>query len=439
MPSTHTVPHLQTSLTGPLLDLEYHLLNHQAKIEAWLRQQFRHTPAPFYASVDLRNAGYKLAPVDTNLFPAGFNNLAPELMPLAVQAAQAAVSQACPTTDGVLLIPENHTRNTFYLENLKALQNILCAAGYETRIGSLLPDLNAPTKIALPSGQTLTLEPLIRHDNRVGVDTFFPCAVLLNNDLSSGRPEILENIEQVLLPPLDMGWVNRYKTHHFEHYTRVAQEFAELIEIDPWIITPLSIQCGPVSFKQRQGLECLAGAVNQVIEETARQYDIHGIHEKPFAVVKSDRGTYGMAIMSVQHPDEILNLNKKQRNKMSSGKEGLVAEHMMVQEGVYTFETYEGAVAEPVVYMIGQRVVGGFYRIHTGKSATDNLNSPGMHFKPLSFAEACTLPNQQAAPDAPPNRFYAYGVVARLALLAAAREVCETQTACQTQNQEVTL
>ncbi|SIN73978.1 glutamate--cysteine ligase [Sulfurivirga caldicuralii] len=430
MPSTHSVPHLQTTLTGPLLALEQHLLDNQAKIEAWFRQQFRATPAPFYASVDLRNAGYKLAPVDTNLFPAGFNNLAPELMPLAVQAAQAAVTQACPVTDGVLIIPENHTRNLFYLENLRALQNILCAAGYETRIGSLIPDLKEPLTIDLPSGQSVTLEPLVRKGDRVGVDNFFPCAVLLNNDLSSGRPEILENIDQTLMPPLDMGWVDRYKTHHFAHYTRVAQEFSELIDIDPWTITPLSVQCGPVNFKKRQGLECLAGAVNQVLEETARTYAAHGVADQPFAVVKSDRGTYGMAIMSVQDPEEVLALNKKQRNKMSSGKEGLVAQHMLVQEGVYTFEEIDGAVAEPVVYMIGARVVGGFYRVHTGKSATDNLNSPGMHFEPISFAEPCALPNHQADPDAAPNRFYAYGVVARLALVAAAREICETKPEC---------
>ncbi len=109
-----------------------------------------------------------------------------------------------------------------------------------------------------------------------------------------------------------------------------------------------------------------------------------------------------------------------------------MAHQMMVQEGVYTFETLNGAVAEPVVYMIGPRVVGGFYRVHTGKSATDNLNSPGMHFEPLSFAEACALPDQQAAPDAAPNRFYASGVVARLALVAAAREICETKPECHT-------
>ena len=34
-------------------------------------------------SVDLRNAGFKLAPVDTNLFPGGFNNLNQDFLPLA--------------------------------------------------------------------------------------------------------------------------------------------------------------------------------------------------------------------------------------------------------------------------------------------------------------------------------------------------------------------
>ncbi|MDX1796578.1 MAG: glutamate--cysteine ligase, partial [Hydrogenovibrio sp.] len=316
---------------------------------------------------------------------------------------------------------------TFYLENLAVLQDILILAGYEVHIASLNPDITENTQIELPSGKTLCLKPIKRQGERVGVDDFFPCAVLLNNDLSAGRPEILENIEQTLLPPLDLGWANRYKTHHFTHYQNVANEFADIIGIDPWLISPLSRQCGPVNYKERSGLENLAEAVNQVLEKTQAQYDAHDISCKPFVIVKSDSGTYGMAIMSVKTPEDVLNLNRKQRNKMASAKEGLVAEQMIVQEGVYTHETWEGAVAEPVVYMIHNQVIGGFYRVHTGKTATDNLNSPGMHFEPLSFETSLVCPDQSKDCDAPPNRFYAYGVIARLALLAAAREIADTQ------------
>ena len=72
------VPHLATALTGPLLDLEQRVLDSMPAIEYWFRTQWLEHAVPFYASVDLRNSGFKLAPVDTNLFPGGFNNLNPD-------------------------------------------------------------------------------------------------------------------------------------------------------------------------------------------------------------------------------------------------------------------------------------------------------------------------------------------------------------------------
>ena len=61
------------------------------------------------------------------------------------------------------------------------------------------------------------------------------------------------------------------------------------------------------------------------------------------------------------------------------------------------------------------------YRVHAGKGIDENLNAPGMNFKPLAFVNACNNPSS-AASDCSNNRFYAYGVIARLAALAAARE-----------------
>lgn len=422
------VPHLTTALQGPLLHLEAHLLEHKMEVEAWLREQWLETPAPFYASVDLRNAGFKLAPVDTNLFPAGFNNLNPAFKPLCVQAVQSAVERVCPKAKKVLIIAENHTRNLFYLESLEMLRGIFEQAGIEARIGSLRDDLTETMTVELPSGKTCVLEPLKREGNRVTLGDYSPCLVLLNNDLSAGRPEILEGLEsQQVTPPLAAGWSNRQKSVHFEHYDAVAKSFAEQIGIDPWLVSPLSLQCGEVNFKERLGTECLSGNVADLLSMIQAKYNEYGIDKEPFVVVKSDSGTYGMGVMMVKSAEEIENLNRKQRNKMASSKEGLEVENVLIQEGVYSFETIgeDDAVAEPVVYMMDHFVVGGFYRVHTGRGENENLNAPGMHFEPLAFAQACNTPNQQDDPDAEPNRFYAYGVIARLALLAAARELAE--------------
>ncbi len=427
----HPVPHLTTALSGPLQQIEHHLLARQTDIEAWLRQQWQRTAAPFYASVDLRNAGFKVAPVDTNLFPAGFNNLNPDLLPLCIQAMQSAIERICPTARQIMLIPENHTRNMFYLESLATLQDIIHKAGYRVRLCSLLEDLKEPVDIALPSGRRLRLEPIRREGRRLVLDDFDPCMILLNNDLAAGRPAILEGLEQPVIPPLALGWSNRLKSDHFLQYRQVAEEFAALVDIDPWLITPLFLKCGAIDFMKRDGEECLAQNVATLLEAIQRKYDEYDLNYQPFVVIKADAGTYGMGVMTVHSPDEVHSLNRKQRTRMATSKGGLETTRVILQEGVYTFETWgkEQAVTEPVVYMIDHFVVGGFYRVHTRRGANENLNAPGMHFEPLAFAEPCITPERDMAPDAGPNRFYAYGVIARLALLAAARELAASDGA----------
>jgi glutamate--cysteine ligase len=417
------VPHLTTALKGPLLELEQRILTAQPTIEHWFRTQWQeHTP-PIYSSVDLRNSGFKLAPVDTNLFPGGFNNLNPDFLPLCVHAVQSTLEKVCPEARGVLLIPENHTRNQFYLQNVAQLALMLRQAGLNVRIGSLLPDITAPTPIVLANGSSLTLEPLVRNGNRLGVAGFDPCVVLLNNDLSAGAPDILKNLEQTVLPPLDAGWYVRRKSKHFAAYRQVSQQFAALLSIDPWLIDPYFAVCNQVNFQERVGEECLAAQVDSVLQQTRTKYAEYGVKYDPFVIVKADAGTYGMGIMSVKDASEVRDLNRKQRNKMAVVKEGMQVSDVLIQEGVYTFEDLNGAVAEPVVYMIDRYVVGGFYRVHTERGVDENLNAPGMRFEPLAFEACCTLPNPDCAPDDTPNRFYAYGVVARLAMLAASLEL----------------
>jgi glutamate--cysteine ligase len=419
------VPHLTTSLAGPLRELERVIIGERPEIERWFRTQCLEHQVPFYTSVDLRNSGFKLAPVDTNLYPGGFNNLNPEFLPLCVHAAMSAVQKICPDTRRFLLVPENHTRNLHYLQNVAVLKRILEGAGLEVRVGSMIPDLQGPLELDTSAGEKLLLEPIQRRGNRVGVEGFDPCAVLLNNDLSAGVPSILRGIEQDILPPLAAGWTTRRKSHHFHVYDRIAESFGSLVGIDPWLVNPAFSQCGKVNFAEKEGEDCLATNVEYVLNEIREKYQHYGIKEQPFVIVKADAGTYGMGIMTVKSADDVRNLNRKTRTKMSTIKEGQPVHEVIIQEGVYTFESVDGAVAEPVVYMVDQFVVGGFYRVHTGRGIDENLNSPGAEFRPLAFETDCHSPDCGGAPGDPPNRFYTYGVIARLAMLAAAVEVEE--------------
>lgn len=419
------VPHLTTALTGPLHQIESHLLDHQAEIESWFRKRWRELRPPFYASVDLRNAGYKLAPVDTNLFPAGFNNLNPAFEPLSIQAVQAAIERHGRPIDRILIVPESHTRNRFYLEHLAVLSSILDKAGFEVRLGSMLEELTSPRVLELDSGRSITLEPLERTGGRLHVGDYDPDLVLINNDLSSGCPPILNDLEQIVTPPLALGWSSRSKSAHFKHYEHVATAFGEHTGLDSWLFNPMFRNCGEIDFMKRAGETCLTKNVEALLEAIQTKYDEYGVKCQPFVMVKADAGTYGMGVMSVTSPDDVAELNRKQRTGMATTKEGRKVTKVIIQEGVYTHETWgnEHTVAEPVVYMVDHYVVGGFYRVHDARTTSENLNSPGMRFERLAFEDCCISPDKGQSPDACANRFYAYGVVARLALLAAAGEI----------------
>ncbi|HLT26417.1 MAG TPA: glutamate--cysteine ligase [Zeimonas sp.] len=421
------VPDFAQAISAPLQDFERHLLDASPRIERWFRLEWQdHTP-PFYASVDLRNAGFKIAPVDTNLFPAGFENLSDDTLPLAVQAAMAAIEKYCPDARNLLLIPDIHRRDARYLRNVRRLSKILRQTGLRVRYGSVDPALATAVRIDAGDGETLLVEPLVRRGVRVGLADFDPCSILLNDDLSSGLPEVLQNVhEQVLLPPLHAGWALRRKSHHFAAYADVARRFARQFDFDPWLITTNFVECSEVDFRSGVGLDRVAAGVDRILRQSRARYREHRIDERAFAVVKSNAGTRGIGVTPVHEPGQVRRASPAEREAMASDANGRTVDEVVVQEGVHTVETVDGGVAEPVVYMIDRYVVGGFYRVHTQRGPDENLNAPGMHFVPLPFAASCHLPDHGESLEHAVNRFYVYGVIARLALLAASIELEQT-------------
>jgi glutamate--cysteine ligase len=418
------VPHLVTALTGPINELEQRVLESMPAIERWFRLEWmEHTP-PFYTSAELRNAGFKLAPVNTNLFPGTFNHLTDEMLPLAVQAAMAAIEKICPEAKNLLLIPDGRTGSASYLENVQRLVQVFTQAGLDVRLGTLDGSIKAPTAAPLPDGSKLVLEPLLRTRGRLGLKGFDPCTILLNNDLSAGVPRVLAHLhEQYLLPPLHAGWPVRRKSHHFQSYEEVAKKFAKLLGMDPWLINPLHAQCGQVDLDSPSGLDCVKTQVEALLGKVRRKYKEYGINERPFVVVKADNAS-GTGVLCVRDVKELDDPERRARCAGGHVGGGEVPGQVIIQEGVPTFERINDAVAEPVVMMIDRYVVGGYYRVHSEQASDDAFGSAASRYVPLAFAESVQLPRPGAKPGASaPNRFYMYGVIGRLAMLAAAYEL----------------
>jgi len=54
-----------------------------------------------------------------------------------------AILARVPNATGILIVAEEHTRNTWYLENIRILQEIITKAGFSAKIGTFF--INEPT------------------------------------------------------------------------------------------------------------------------------------------------------------------------------------------------------------------------------------------------------------------------------------------------------
>jgi len=409
-------------------DLVKRIVAKQDILEDWYAKQNRLAPAPPYTSIDLRDSGFKVSPVDSNIFPAGFNNICTDDWGLAASTFERVLTAANGgrRPNRLLIVPENHTTNLFYFENLWALREILTVARFEVVLGHLNPALepNLPqgcTSVKTASGRTIVLEKIHREGDLLRTErTAFEAGdlVLLNNDLSNGVPPVLEGLAQTLAPSPSLGWHSRLKSEHLRHYTALATEFASILEVDPWLLTTRFASVSKLSFESGEGLDRLAASVDEVLSQVRADYRERGIGKEPVVFVKDNSGTYGRSILTARSGQEILQLNRREKNKMNVSKGGELVDSVIVMEGIPTDMREDDQTAEPVIYLAGYDPIGGFLRLNPNRDADGNLNSPGAHFKPLCFANLFRSPNRDNV-----ILEHLYGALGRLSTLANGREM----------------
>lgn len=347
-----------------LKELENLINKNKNLIDEWYENKVSKVGKCFYTSVDLRFSGEKLVPVDTNLFPAGFNNLNSASIASASILAKEYLSKLNYNKGSkILLIGESHDRNLHYQNNLNVIGKILSNAGYDAVI----------TNFENPS--------IKQRNNLIQLDGFIPELVVLNNDLSSGVPEVLKNIKQPIIPDINYGWYKRRKSTHFSIYNQLMKELEELIKLPGYFFTTEFDICDEINFKSQIGIEKLKHKVDAVLSVIKEKYKIYGIKQEPYVVVKSDYGTYGMGIMIIRDAEEISNMNKKLRNKMHITKSNILNEQVIIQEGVKTIDKINNHSAEPLLYLINNEVVEFMYRNNNSKDEFANLNSSGMNIE----------------------------------------------------------
>lgn len=363
-------------------ELTERLLEKSDEITNWMKKKRSEVPMPIYGSVDIRDSGWKVAVVDANQFPAGFNNISKDDELKLSSLLHDHIQRENLDCKWVHIYPESHTRNQGYIENISTIKRLLEMAGYRCTVGS--PELEGHGSLDGIS-EPLILDQVILSKDSLLVNNEVPDMILLNNDLTEGiLPGLLTNR---VTPPPNMGWQRRRKSEHYACLQNYVEEIAVILEIDPWhLMTDWFVSENKCLEKESCRLK-LATEVDVFLEKIAQKYNSLGINRKPVAFVKNDRGTYGLGIMAISSGEELLNLSNRKRNRLMYSKGGVEVENFLIQEGVPTsLFTTEGSPVEPVVYLIDGEAASWFYRVNSKKSDMQNLNSPSAKF--LTYDES---------------------------------------------------
>ncbi len=338
------------SYIGPdlLAELEQKIVDKESEITAWFANKRAELEMPIYGSVDIRDANWKVAVVDANQYPAGFNNLQDGDIGIHFRAAIGDVRH-------VHIWPEAHTRNPAYDAHLSSLSAILEGEGYAVTIGILEHTEGQPVNI----GGTI------------------PDLILLNNDLTDGP---LPDLGVPILPSPKMGWYQRRKSSHFKAIQPLVEEISEILKIDPWLLSTQWFVSEGKCLDKDTCRTLLAAEADEFLANLQLKYDEYGISGTPTLFVKNDAGTFGLGIIEITSGEELLELSNRKLGKLTYGKGGAEAEDFLLQEGVPSALSWNEMVIEPVAYCANGRVGGWFYRANAKKGEMANLNSPSSVF-----------------------------------------------------------
>ena len=202
------------------------------KICKWFHSRAKKKFSPFYVSFDIRDSGYKIAPVDANLYPAGFNNICQIDKESCYEWAYQYISSYYGLKiHHIGLLVENHTSNFYYWDNVYWIKQLLSEAGYKVSV--LIPK-EYKEKFTMKSSSGFQIEILpfcLESNGKISIDSELDL-IISNNDFSADFDLEFQNLNIPINPPIAMGWNSRRKSSFFEKYNGLVEEFCDILDVE---------------------------------------------------------------------------------------------------------------------------------------------------------------------------------------------------------------
>ena len=237
-------------------------------------------PPLLYGSVDIRESSHKYAPVDMNMYPAGFNNICKFDQAQTTNQFATFFKQTKADAKTIGIFIESHTKNLFYLDHIYQLSLLITNAGYQTFLFTIDNDL-------FESGEQKTLNLISQSQHQVTIHLaqminhqFFIQdqaldLIVMNNDQSKPFNINWDEIKTPIHPTPKIGWFKRKKADHFSFYEKVVSAFSAKFSVEPNLLMAQYTSVDQVNFATKDGIDKIADEFDLLQKKIGKESPIY--------------------------------------------------------------------------------------------------------------------------------------------------------------------
>jgi len=398
---------------------------HSYEASGWFENHAKKIPVPFLSAVTIKDSGFKLSVSDFQLFPSGLNHLSSSDLSKAPKLAKKYFKrfhEDLGKFKKILVLASTQHPNSLFYDHLDALIKLLKKSEMRVVVGTI-ENTSSPFEAKTSTKKSIQIFPTHVENYHLVTNNFKPEFVLVVDRFAPEDLAKLVNIAQPVTPHRRALVHKKNKlSEHMTTYNSLATEFADMVGIDPWLITtPFALETH-VNFDERSGVEKVAQATQDLLIVLSEKYHKYTINQSPLIQVRNNSGTYGMGRLLVRSPKELSKLYLKKRKKRTAPKGQSVINDVIVQEDIPAKPLFDKFVGETVIYLIGNEILGGFIKSYETLIPTKSLKKARTQlFQPIKFSSGGSHLKLKSKVDK--NMGLLYQSVSRLGALAISYDI----------------
>lgn len=348
------------------------LKKNHSQISQWFEKHEKKIYVPFLTSVTIKDSGFKASVSDVQIFPSGLNYLCKTDLKNVSRLIRKYFERHYPEVlknKNILILSSANNPNPFYYDHLEILCQLMKKGGFKPQIATL-NTVSGPISIKTPAGKRISIHPVYIEKDRLKTAGVDPSFIVAADIYSATTLSSFPYIRQPISPPFKAFSNHEIGNSYLSTFNKLVEDFSRILSEDPWLLgTDFELE-HRVNIDDKGGLEKIALTAATLLTNLKNKYSRYQIASPPSLTIRSNSGTSGTGIVTIRSTEDLLQLHNYKKQKKSATKNQMI-DDILIKEEIQVRPLFKEIIGETVIYLIGNKVAGGYIKTYCNKMAKD--------------------------------------------------------------------